>query len=1202
MYRTTQFIVYLCLFSLVFVSPLAAETSNSTADNWHQWRGPKANGVSSTAKPPVTWSETKNIRWKYAIKGHGTSTPIIWGNSIYLTTAINTGKVDPSLPKPEDQPKRVFGITHPNTSYRFDVICLDRQSGQERWRRTAIEKTPHEGHHGDASFASASPFIDGKHVYCWFGSAGLFCYSLDGEKQWERDLGKAHVAASLGEGCSPVVHDGKIVIVRDHSRQSTIEVLDAKNGKTLWKKNRDEQNAWATPRVIEHGGKTQVITGGSNLVRSYDLNDGSIIWQTGGMTSNVIPALVTDGDLVYCMSGYKGYSLLAISMSPKAKERVVWKKSRGTPYIPSPVLYDGMLYFTKSNQAIMTCLDAKTGETIIESTRLPGLGTVYASPVAADGRVYFSGRNGTTLVIKRARELKVVATNRLDDVFDASPAIAGNQLLLRGGRHLYCIEEGGTAGQGTPAKPKPVASPNRDLLMKIAERDVPKDYRGNGHQPYVDRIMASLSEKQRARLGALWKEQVKEFPDMENRGASFVRILDYIRSANQPAPKKPKAKTNQKTKTRSGYGQPQHSRHFVQLKGIKPGAKTRIHGRVTDAKGGPMAGVMVTAYDEELEMNASVFTAADGMFELKELRKTTHQVRMRRPGQLDEWVDDVEPGSGALAVKMKPATGEDLQMQRTAASAMSLMKWDSLRDKENFKMMCTYCHQAGTVGFRTPEKPVDWETMIRRMDGFGGLYKHTQRTIVKRLMDTYTREAESRWPAYVPPSPPAGFAANVKITEWDIGNPNKAMVHDLEPGPTGTMYAVDMGQGAIVELDIATGRRTVFRMPPGARAPHSIEPDNDGNYWVTLCASGHMGKFDPKTTDITIWSSAEAPASRGSYPHTLRVNPKDPHGLVWYTDAGRNSVFSIHPKTGHVKEYHLLKKDQAVAAGKGESRGLTPYGLDVAPDGSIWYSKLNANRIGRIDPKAPDGDIKEWNPPFRGPRRHHVDQDGIVWVPGFGSGVLGRFDPKSEQWTTYALPDYDNQIPYALNIDAKGIVWICGTGNDTIARFDPETERLIEIPMPTRVTFTREIEFDEKGNVWTCSSNGPTRHNERRRGSVIRIELPKGEPAADEGVKLKRIVLPHHQVAYVRPVAWHKSPHGELLKKIDAMPAPKGIPVNKTLDKHFKKRMASFTDKQRRRFNTLRQGMDLVDPDMENRGLSYLKILEYIHHNEKREK
>jgi virginiamycin B lyase len=727
-----------------------------------------------------------------------------------------------------------------------------------------------------------------------------------------------------------------------------------------------------------------------------------------------------------------------------------------------------------------------------------------------------------------------------------------------------------------------------ELLKKIDSQAMPDSYVGKNHQKWVDTRMAKLTEAQKDLHGQLWAAKRRMNPN-KNVGQSFIKILHYVSRGEKLG----------RILTGDGYGQPQYSRHFVQLKGIKPGEKTHIHGRVTNAKGGPMEGVMVTAYDEELEMSASVFTGVDGKFELNELRKTTHQVRMRQPGKLDERVDEVEPDSDPLTVTMKPATGEKLQMQRTAASAMSLMKWDSLRDKENFKMMCTYCHQAGTVGFRTPEQPVDWETMVRRMDGFGGLYKHTQKTIVKQLLDTYTRDAESRWPKYIPPPPPTGFAAKVKISEWDIGIPLKANVHDLEPGPPGTMYAVDMGQGAIVELDIETGQRTVYRMPPGAHAPHSIEPDNDGNYWVTLCASGHMGKFDPKTTDITIWSSAEAPAKHGSYPHTLRVNPKDQEGLIWYTDAGRNSVFTIHPKTGYVKEYHLLEKNQAVAAGKGESRGLTPYGLDFAPDGSVWYSKLNANRIGRIDPKAPDENIKEWNPPFRGPRRHHVDQDGIVWVPGFGSGVLGRFDPKSEQWTTYALPDYDNQIPYALNIDAKGIVWICGTGNDTIGRFDPKTERLIEIPMPTRVTFTREIEFDEEGNIWTCSSNGPTRHNERGRGSLIRIELPKGEPAADEGVKLERIILSHHQVAHVRQVPWHKSPHGDLLKKIDAMPAPKGIPVNKTLDKHFKKRMAAFTDKQRRRFNTLRQGMDLVEHNMENRGLSYLKILEYIHHNEK---
>jgi len=423
----------------------AATFEELKSDNWHQWRGPEANGVSRTATPPIHWSEKKNIRWKVSVDGSGTSTPIIWTNKVFLLTAINTGKVDPSLPKPEDQPKRVFGITHPNTSYRFDVLCLDRDSGNELWRQTATERIPHEGHHGDASFASASPMTDGRRLYCWFGSAGLFCYDLNGKKLWERKLGKAHVGASLGEGCSPVVHDGKVVIVRDHSRQSTIEVLDAETGETQWKKDRDEGNAWATPRVLEHGGRTQVITNGSNLVRSYDLETGNIIWQCSGLTGNAIPAPVVENNVVYCMSGYQGYSLLAIPLSAKGdisgSNTIIWSRRRGTPYVPSPVLYDGMLFFNQSNQAIWSCVDSKTGETILERTRLQDVSRIYASPVAAAGRIYITGRGGTTLVLRRSKKLEAVATNKLDDLIDASPALAGKQLFLRGSKFLYCIEE-----------------------------------------------------------------------------------------------------------------------------------------------------------------------------------------------------------------------------------------------------------------------------------------------------------------------------------------------------------------------------------------------------------------------------------------------------------------------------------------------------------------------------------------------------------------------------------------------------------------------------------------------------------------------------------------------------------------------------------------------------------------------------------------
>lgn len=430
---------------LIASVPIQAE-SLDVSRNWHQWRGPEANGVSRTAEPPIEWSEDKNIQWKVAISGQGIATPIIWDDKVFLLTAIKTDRVDPDLPRPEDQPKQnFFDIKYPNAYHQFIVLCLDRNTGKELWRRVAKEMIPHEGVHDDNDFASASPTTDGKQLYCWFGSGGLHCFDLDGNKLWQRDLGKAYVGSSLGEGCSPVVHDGKLVVVRDHSRQSSIEVLDAGTGKTLWKKDRDEDNAWATPRVLRHSGRTQVITAASNFVRSYDLTSGEIIWQCSGLTGNVTPCPVVEDAVVFCLSGYQGYAALALPLSAKGdiseSDAIVWSKSKGTPYVPSPVLYDGLLFFNQSNQAIWSCVDAKTGDSILERTRLQGISRVYASPVGADGRIYITGRNGTTLVLERSEELEVISQNKLDETIDASAALAGKQLFLRGKKSLYCIAE-----------------------------------------------------------------------------------------------------------------------------------------------------------------------------------------------------------------------------------------------------------------------------------------------------------------------------------------------------------------------------------------------------------------------------------------------------------------------------------------------------------------------------------------------------------------------------------------------------------------------------------------------------------------------------------------------------------------------------------------------------------------------------------------
>ena len=623
-----------------------------------------------------------------------------------------------------------------------------------------------------------------------------------------------------------------------------------------------------------------------------------------------------------------------------------------------------------------------------------------------------------------------------------------------------------------------------------------------------------------------------------------------------------------------------------------------IEGRVVNSAGSGVEGVMVSAVDAEHRKWTSVFTQQDGSFSISNLRNVDHKLRARLMGLGDEWTSGVAVGTNNVMITTHPAVGDELESQRPASSAFSMLKFDDPRDKMNFKMFCSYCHQVGTLGFRTPEKPVDWETMLRRMDGFGGLYPHTQDTIIQRLMETYKDDAVEKWPAFVPPPAPTGLAAAATITMWEMDKPLQGSFHDLEIGPDGKVYAVNISRGRMIALNPQTGEQTAINFPRGAHAPHSIETANDGSLWVTMCASGHMARYDIETKQFGVYSSAEAPKKRGNYPHTLRINPEDPEGLIWYTDAGSNSCFSIHPKTHVVKEYKLLSTGQAVAAGRGESRGITPYGLDFSPvDGMIWYSKLNGNRIGRIDPNVDDGDIKEWNPPFRGPRRLHVAPDGMVWVPGFGSGVFGKFNPTTEQWTVYELPDAENQIPYALNVDSKGIVWICGTHNDTINRFDPKTETFTEIRLPTRVSYTREIEFDDEGNVWT-STSGPARHMERGVGAVIRISLP--DTVTDEGsIQLvgKTFDGTHDVGNLAAAPKVQRNKNSALFSKLDANPLPdayKKMPHQEWVDT----RLAAFPKRKRDLAGTLFHEFRQSHPDRYNDGHFYVKIIDYLIKND----
>jgi outer membrane protein assembly factor BamB len=434
------------LSGLLLITHASAEPSAEQLANWHQFRGPMANGVAPEGNPPTEWSESKNVRWKVEVPGLGSSTPVIWNDKVFVLSAIETDQVGQGAQKPEDQPERPFGIVFPHKIHQFAVICLDRQTGKTLWQQVATEQVPHEGVHPDNDFASATPITDGKRLYVPFGSRGIYAYDMEGKLLWKRDLGRMQIKVSFGEGSSPALYRDLLIVPWDHEGESFIVALDTKTGETRWKTNRDEKTAWATPLVIETGDGAQVVTNASAKVRSYDAATGELLWKCGGQVGNVTPSPVSNGELVFCMSGFRGSALYALPLNERGDltdtDKIVWKADRGTPYIPSPLLYGTRLWFTQGNEGIVSCLDAKSGKPLIERTRLSGIAKLYSSPVGAADRVYITSRDGATLVLKNADQFEVLAENRLEgDQFDASPAIAGKQLFIRSLTHLYCIEQ-----------------------------------------------------------------------------------------------------------------------------------------------------------------------------------------------------------------------------------------------------------------------------------------------------------------------------------------------------------------------------------------------------------------------------------------------------------------------------------------------------------------------------------------------------------------------------------------------------------------------------------------------------------------------------------------------------------------------------------------------------------------------------------------
>ena len=417
-----------CVVALVAATWCVMVQAQSSA-HWPQWRGPFFNGMARGDAPSV-WSDTSNVKWKTAMPGRGFSTPAIWGDRIFVTTAIPTGSG-----------------AGPVVEQRFEVLSLDRKTGKILWQKTAKIATPHEGYHrAYGSFASNSPVTDGRYVYVSFGSRGIYAYDFNGKLIWEKDLGvQLKMRLAFGEGVAPLLVGDRLFLVFDHEGESFIVALDKRNGKELWRASRDEKSSWSTPLAIERDGKTQIVVSATNKVRSYDAQTGRVLWESAGLGANAIPAPVYQNGTVYVMSGYRDPKLLAIKLGKEGdltnSDSILWSHTRGLAYTTSPVLFEDKLYVVTDN-GMISAFNAITGEPYYHQTRLPKAATIKASPVAANGKIYQATEDGDVFVLKMGDKFEVTATNTLaDQIFIASPVIVGGEIFLRGQNTLFCISE-----------------------------------------------------------------------------------------------------------------------------------------------------------------------------------------------------------------------------------------------------------------------------------------------------------------------------------------------------------------------------------------------------------------------------------------------------------------------------------------------------------------------------------------------------------------------------------------------------------------------------------------------------------------------------------------------------------------------------------------------------------------------------------------
>ena len=427
------------------------------AENWPGWRGPGGTGVSSEADFPVSW-DASNVRWKTPIPGRAHSSPVVWGDRLFITTSIEGDVVPGREKKPEhDLGGEVFVhpdmVSHDRTQ-TMKVYGLDASSGKILWEQTAYDGPVADGRHRKSSFAASTPVTDGAMVYVFFGTEGLYAYSVDGALKWKHDLGEIKTLG-LGFATSPILHDDLLIVQCDENNgdKSFIVAFDKVSGREVWRQTRPVQSSWATPVLVDvpHGAeptnrRTQLVTAGSEFIIAYEPTTGAELWRTKGVESNSIPSPVYGHGLIFMTAGYPAKSVLAIkagsggtSGPAKPTADVAWTYARGTAYVTSPILVGDSLYLS-TDRGILTNLDAKTGEVRYEGGRVPVPATFTASMVAFGDKILQASEDGEVFVIQAGPEHKIVTTNKLGEPIYASPALSNGVIYIRGEKHLYAIK------------------------------------------------------------------------------------------------------------------------------------------------------------------------------------------------------------------------------------------------------------------------------------------------------------------------------------------------------------------------------------------------------------------------------------------------------------------------------------------------------------------------------------------------------------------------------------------------------------------------------------------------------------------------------------------------------------------------------------------------------------------------------------------